>query len=336
MDATLYTGTGNIAATQNNSDLGTAGFKPDLVWIKARSTIHYHALFDSVRGTGTNALSSNTTDSESGISSFANLTAFNTNGFSTGTTSSTNILNDSGQTFVAWQWQAGQGTTTTNNVGSISSQVSVNTAAGFSVVTYTGNGVTSTVGHGLGVAPSMIIIKERDVARPWPVYHSSIGATNYLNLSSTNASTASSAMFNNTSPTSNVFTVGTDTWTNNSGGTYVAYCWAQVAGFSQFGSYTGNGSADGPFIYTGFRPKYILIKKTSDVQSWVIDDASRSPYNVTTEYLLADTAGAAGNVTLYDFLSNGFKFRGTSQNDSGATFVYACFAENPFKYANAR
>jgi hypothetical protein len=330
MNATLYAGNNSTNVITN----GVAGqsFQPDMVWTKARANAYSPNLYDSVRGVNQN-LQPNSTGAD--FFNAGSLTAFNTNGFTLGANDNGNASSSS----VAWNWKAG-GTAVSNTSGSITSSVSANTTSGFSVVTYTGTGSNGTVGHGLsvlGVAPQMVILKRRDGAEAWPVYHVGMpSAAYYMRLNATDAQDTASTFMNNTAPTSTVFSVGTGGFSNTSGWTYVAYCWSPVAGYSAFGKYTGNGSTDGPFIYTGFRPRWIMIKKTSAAESWVLDDSSRSPYNVTTEYLLADSSGAAGNVTLYDFLSNGFKMRGTSQNGSGSTFIYAAFAENPFKYANAR
>jgi hypothetical protein len=322
-NATTFTANGGVQTVTN----GVSGqsFQPDMVWQKIRNTTGGNYVVDSVRGSSL-VLTTNDTSADSSSPNF--VTSFNSNGWSLGTN---NYLN--GSSVVGWNWKAG-GTAVTNTAGTISSQVSANTTSGFSVVTYTGTGAAGTVGHGLGVAPSLVLYKRRSAADDWYVYHTSTGAGNYLVLNSTAASTANTSIFNNTAPTSTVFSVGSST--SGSGQTNVAYCWAPIAGYSAFGSYTGNGSSDGPFIYTGFRPRYVLIKRTNTTEDWVCDDSSRSPYNVTTEYLLPSSSAAAGNVTLYDFLSNGFKMRGTSQNNSGSTFIYAAFAENPFKYANAR
>jgi hypothetical protein len=345
MDATTYTGNGTNPRSITNS----ASFKPDFVWVKTRSVSRNHVLFDSVRGAGsTKGLFSNLTDAEGGsagneTSVYGYLSSFNSDGFSTAVGSTNNnYYNTNADTYVAWQWQAGQGVTSSNTNGSITSTVSVNATAGFSVVTYTGNGSTGTVGHGLGVAPSFILVKNRtSTIDNWQVYHSSLGNTQRLTLNTTNAADAPSpGMWNSTSPTSSVFSVGNQTGVN-AATTYVAYCWAPVAGFSQFGSYTGNGSTDGPFVYTGFRPRYVMFKRTDTGGAgfdWYIVDTVRNTYNASGTSLWADLPDAEVSGTFIDILSNGFKFRGTSTgyNGSGGTYIYACFAENPFKYALAR
>jgi hypothetical protein len=334
MDATLYTGNGSTQ-TVVNSDLGSTGFKPDLVWVKSRSAATDNKLTDSVNG-ATRAVVSNST--AAATSDTNGLTAFSTNGFTLGTDTT---YNNNAATYVAWQWQAGQGTTSSNTSGSITSTVSVNATAGFSVVTYTGNGSTGTIGHGLGVAPSFIIVKDRTQAVSWIVYQTTLGAGKFMELNTTASVYTDTRPWNNTSPTSSVFSVGNYNNTNNSGDIYVAYCWAPVAGFSQFGSYTGNGSADGPFVYTGFRPKFLLFKQSSAAgEYWHLMDTSRSPYNGVDLDLYPNLSQAESTYSppALDLLSNGFKFRTNNGawNGSGATYIYAAFAENPFKYANAR
>ena len=335
MDVSTWSGTGSYPATITNQ----YGFKPDLVWGKTRSTTYDHVVYDSVRGTGsTKSLATNITNAEGYNSAYTNISAFASNGFTVDTTSSTNILNNSGQTFVAWQWQAGQGTTSSNTAGSITSTVSVNQAAGFSIVKYTGTGANGTVGHGLGVAPSFIVAKNTATSSNWNCYHASIGANYaiYLNLNS--AAGASSAYWNNTPPTSSVFSLGNTGETNASGNLIIAYCWAQVAGFSQFGTYTGNGSSDGPFIYTGFQPKFVMFKQTNSNEAWYMYDTARSPYNNLTNILIASLSNSEStNSYPLTVLSNGFKIPTSwgGVNTSGAPYIYMAFASNPFKYSNA-
>ena len=338
MAATLYTGT-NANLTVTNTVNGVS-MQPDLVWMKRRSSASSHVLIDSVRGV-TKTINSDSTVAESTSSGTSGLLSFNSNGFSLGTDTTANgSTNGSGQTYVGWQWNAG-GSTVTNTSGSISAQVRANATAGFSIVTYTGTGANATVGHGLGVAPRMIIIKSRTFAGDWVVYHASIGNTGAVFLDLTNATSTSSLYFQNTSPTSSVFSIGIAGGVNNSSSdTYVAYCFAAVAGYSAFGSYTGNGSADGPFVFTNFRPRWVMIKRTDANENWQMYDTSRNTSNVVGEYLLANSSGAGATITVLDFLSNGFKIRvdGTNPgvNTSGGTYIFAAFAENPLKYANAR
>jgi hypothetical protein len=327
-DVTLYTGNGGIQSL-------TMGFAPDLAWQKSRSIGYAGSLYDSVRGTS-KQLSSATTDAEDTRNG---VTAFNSNGVTLGDSARSN---DNGQTFVNWAWKAG-GAAVTNTAGSISAQVSANPTAGFSVVTYTGNGTNgATVGHGLGVAPSMIFVKDRSQGgtyRDWAVYSPIIGAGNALFLNDTTGSFSKPSYWNSTTATSTVFTLGNDITVNQSGDAFVAYCWTPIAGYSAIGSYTGNGSTDGTFVYTGFRPRFILRKWTNGSNQWVIFDTSRDPYNLSNKSLYTNVSNA--EETLYnqtDILSNGFKMRTTdnSVNGSGGNYIYAAFAENPFKYANAR
>jgi hypothetical protein len=239
---------------------------------------------------------------------------------------------------VGWQWKA-NGSGSTNTSGSITSTVSANTTSGFSVVTYTGTGSNATVGHGLGVAPSMYIVKCRSNGTTnWPTYHKSITAANVLYLNVTDAQAAYSDVFNATNPTSSVFSIGTSNDTNGSGRTYVAYCFTAIAGYSAFGSYTGNGSSDGAFVYTGFRPAFLMIKRSSSTGDWFLYNNKTSTYNVVAPYLVANTSGAEGTYTTLDFVSNGFKLRvaDAEVNGNGSTIIFMAFAENPFKTSLAR
>jgi hypothetical protein len=328
----LYTGTG--------SSLGVTGvgFQPDWVWIKERSGAADHGLYDVLRGVQ-NQLESNTTTAETAEAN--GLTAFGTDGFTVGSLAQ---LNTSADTYVAWNWKA-NGAGVSNTDGTITSTVSANTDSGFSIVTYTGNGSAgATIGHGLGVVPAMTIIKRRSNTETWIVWHTAFNsAQSNVRLQSTDAvDTNSPAMFNNTFPTSTLITLGNGNFVNTSAETYVCYAFAPVAGYSAFGSYTGNGSADGPFVYTGFRPKFIMRKQTTDngdVGGWVMFDTSRDLFNVATKRLLAQSSNAEvtpGNDI--DILSNGWKERSSDgyTNASGQTFIYMAFAENPFSIALAR
>jgi len=302
-----------------------------LLWDKPRNQVGSNYLIDSVRGIS-QLLSSDQTAAETSLASW--FTAFNNGSFTTGGSDW-----GSSVSLVDWIWAAG-GTGVTNTSGTITSTVSANTTSGFSVVTYTGTGANATVGHGLNVTPSMVIVKRRDSSTngDWFTYTAMTGNANALYLNLTNASAASGGAWNNTSPTSSVFTVGTSTGVNASASTYVAYCFAPIAGFSAIGSYTGNGSTDGPFIYTGFRPRWIMIKSSSAVGNWIVFDSSRLGYNGANDYLLPNSSLGEGTDVDIDILSNGFKPRDSAgpTNVSGTTYVYACFAENPFKNALAR
>jgi hypothetical protein len=333
MDATLYTGTGATQVVTN-----AAGFKPDLLWVKARSRSSSHDLVDSVRGVNL-ALTSNSTQAEI-TGSFIN--SLNSNGFTlpANTLSDAYFTNVSGDTLVGWQWQAGQGSSSSNTNGSITSTVSVNASAGFSVVTYTGNGTNgATAGHGLGVTPGMVLIKQRNSTGSWIGWHQSISQA--IQTSSTIGLTGyTGAIYLNLTNASSTY--GFDSQVNGSGSTYVAYCWSQISGFSSFGSYVGNGSAAGPFVYLGFRPAFVMVKASSTTSNWSIMDNKRTAsYNSISAagLLYPNLSNAeAGSGEWIDFLSNGFKIVNAfgDSNSSGVTYIYAAFAETPFKNSLAR
>jgi hypothetical protein len=326
---TLYTGNGSTLAVDQ---AGNSTFQPDLVWIKNRVVgATHHRLFDAVRGT-TNAIYSSGTFAEATESG---VTSFDADGFTLGSQSDSN---GSGEGHVAWQWKA-NGSGSSNTDGSITSTVSANTTSGFSIGTYTGTGGNATVGHGLGVAPALVIIKERTgtYSGGWYTYHESTGATGYLRLQTTTAFTADSTFMNDTAPTSSVFSLGTNLGPNGTT-TYVFYAFTEVEGYSKFGSYVGNASADGPFINCGFRPAFVLIKQsTTSARDWIIQDATRNPYNPANLQLLPNTAEAEATTFFsqsaeIDILSNGFKVRSSAArvSESGATYIYMAFAEHPF------
>lgn len=330
-----YTGTGA------GQTISSVGFQPDWIWIKERNGTGYPALFDSARG-ATVGLSSATTLAE--VTDANSLTSFNSNGFSVGSGGGNFYVNRNTYTYVAWNWKAG-GAGVSNTAGSITSTVSANTTSGFSIATYVGNGGIgasgATFGHGLGVAPSFIIIKNRSSGTAnWSVWHKSLTAGEVLYLNLTNAKNSDTNVWGNTLPSSTVVKVG-NSEVNGNTNNHVAYCFAEVAGFSAFGSYTGNGSTDGPFVFCGFRPRYVMIKVSSGTtDSWIILDSVRNTYNVTNSSLFAEASaaestGSGGNV---DFLSNGFKLRTADSGRNGNTFTYifAAFAENPFKISRAR
>jgi hypothetical protein len=323
MDVKLYTGNGS---TQTISGLNMS---PDLVWIKSRDEANTHNLYDIVRGTG-KELVSNTTAAEA---SYGNsLTSFDSTGFSLGNAS---WMNGSSKSYVAWTWDAGS-STVTNTQGSITSRVRANASAGFSIVTFTMGSGSFTVGHGLGVAPTLLITKARSNSSSWWTYHTSLGTGSYLALNSTAA--AASDYSWGSAPTSTVFTANNNFFTN--GYTYVVYAFAPVAGYSSFGSYTGNGSADGPFVYTGFRPRWILWKCTTAAYDWDVYDAVRDPYNAAAARLKPNSSDAEATLSpaTFDILSNGFKLRQgyNSSNASGQIYIYFAVAESPFQYARAR
>ena len=324
----LYTGTD---ATQSITGVG---FQPDFTWCKARNSgTPYHQLTDSVRGT-TKQLFSNATDVED--TNTSKLTSFDSDGFTLG---SNGGINGSGITFASWSWQGG-GTASSNTDGSITSTVSSNTTSRFSIVSYTGNGTGgATVGHGLGQKPACIIVKRRSASMNWGVYHQSLASNEILQLDVTNAVYAGSGVFNATQPTASVFYLGSGTAIDNdSGSTYIAYCFAEKKGFSKFGSYIGNGSADGTFVYTGFKPAFVLIKRTNSTTPWCMWDNKRNTFNVTQNYLYANGSDAEGSGAGLDIdmLSNGFKLKSTSSflNTLGDSFIYMAFAENPLVGTN--
>ena len=323
-NTTLFTGNG----ANDNAQTGV-GFQPDWTWIKARSQGYDHMLFDRVRQ-GSNAqpfeIRSNLTNAQSTDTS--GVKSFDSDGF---TLNNGGYVNGNGVTFASWNWKA-NGAGSANTDGSINTTAtSVNTTAGFSIVKYTGTGSNATVGHGLGVAPKVIINKNINSTAWWGVYHESLGNTNAIYLNTTNATDASVQYWNNTSPTSSVFSVGTNSISNASGGTYISYCFAEKKGYSKFGSYTGNGNNDGTFVYTGFKPAWVMVKQTNAAgNSWHIKDNKRNTFNAVDKYVHPDLSAAEGTVTLMDFLSNGFKMRVNDTTSNQGSILYMAFAENPF------
>jgi hypothetical protein len=333
MNTVLWTGNGS----QPRAITGV-GFQPDFVWMKNRATAYYHQTYDVLRGTGTGGgvLYTNVTDA---VDDTYKLASFDSDGVTLGT--NLGNVNNNGEGIVGWFWKA-NGTGVTNTAGSITSTVSANTTSGFSVVTYTGTGSAATIGHGLGISPRMIIVKRRNSTGNWAVFHSNAGseAIGFLNTSDAFASPDTS-YWNGTSPTSSVFSVGNNSAVNASGGTYVAYVFSQVSGYSSISRYTGNGSTDGTFAYTGFNPKYIMIKNRDSAQAWQVYDAARSPNNLNSLVLFPNLANAEQNspsAASLDALSNGFKLRvnDAGSNSSGGAYLYLAFAQNPFKYSLAR
>jgi hypothetical protein len=317
----LYTGTGSSRSVTG------VGFQPDFTWIKDRTSAEWHRLYDAVRG-ATKELYSNTTNAEGTDAN--GLSAFNSDGFSVGTL---NAVNKSADAFVAWNWRA-NGAGVTNTAGSITSTVSANTTSGFSVVRWTqpGSG-TYTIGHGLGAAPAMIFMKPLATGN-WTVYHQSLGFTQYGKLNSADGFVADSNVWV-AAPTSSVFSQLVNYGT---GGTSIAYLFAEVPGYSRAFSYTGNGSADGPFVFTSMRPKYVLLKRTDTTGNWIVWDTVRNTFNVMGEELYPNLSNAGSTATDLDILSNGFKLRNTTAdfNASGGSYVGFAFAESPFKYSLAR
>lgn len=322
--AITYVGNGGIQTIE-------VGFKVGLLWIKSRSAATDNKIIDIVRG-ATKALITNTNGAETTDTN--GVTAFTNTGFTLGSDS---VYNTAGATYVAWCWKAGD-STVTNTAGTIASLVSANLTAGFSIVSYTGTGANATVGHGLIDVPKFVVVKRTNTTESWLAYHSGLSNAVYcLLLNGTQAQTSASAVWNSSPPLSSVFSVGTDTGTNASGSTYVAYCWSEIPGYSAFGSYTANGSADGPMIYTNFKPKFIMFKSISIASSWRIIDTTRDSYNLTTKEIYPNAITAESIFNTLDVLSNGFKLRNTDSGyNSSGTYIYAAFAENPFAYANAR
>jgi hypothetical protein len=320
----LYTGNGS---TQSITGVN---FKPDFVWTKNRTNANSHQLFDAVRGVQ-KALYSNGTDVEETNANF--LTAFNSDGFSVGSGAG---INGNTTNVASWNWLAAN-STTTNTSGTITSTVSANTTSGFSICTYSGSNSTGSFGHGLGVAPKMVAIKQRNGTGEWVVafnISSWTWSTDWLSFDNNFAKkTDGGTTLFTSAPTSTVVNIGGGSYTSTSGKDLVAYCFAEIKGFSKFGSYTGNGSTDGTFVYTGFKPAYVMVKVISTADDWNVIDNKRDPYNEGSELVLYPNLSSADTAaTRFDMVSNGFKMRTTnvSCNSAGATYVYAAFAENPF------
>ena len=329
-----YTGAGaNTSVTfSGNSDL-----KPDFLWLKNRTAGYAHAAFDSNRnlGSAVNApfLEPNDTGTENSNQNWWNATNYgiNTDGFQFGSVSEHN-LNNLGSEYVAWAWKANGGTTSSNTDGSITSTVQANQDAGFSIVTYTTAGSTATIGHGLGAKPDVILLKKRNGAISWYVRHVSTG-TSYLNLNLTSAAVSNpTATWTTTEPTTSVYSIGTSSDFNINGGEYLAYCFAEKQGYSKFGKYVGNGSTDGSFIYTGFKPAVIILKRTDSAKNWNIITGATIQENVIDERFNLNLGNIQSVSDWADFVSNGFKLRTTnaSINASGGTYIFMAFAENPF------
>ena len=326
-----YTGTGSSLA------LTGLGFQPDIVWQKVRSTTSSHRITDVVRGTG-QVIYPNDTAQQSAENA---VTAFGTDGFTVGTGNS-NAYNANGATYVAWSWKAGNSQGSSNTDGTINTTyTSVNTTAGISISTYTGNSTQgATLGHGLGVAPKAIIIKSYTNAEQWVIGHNEMNSTNawdYFMQFTSAARAQNNNRFGNVYPTSSVFTLGNEDQVNSSSKSYVAYCFAEKTGFSKFGKYTGNGNDNGAFVYTGFKPAFVLLKNTNtDGEWWVINDNKRNPHNIVDKDLFSNNSNVEAVHSRQDFVSNGFKFRSTANNSNknGDEYVYMAFAENPLVGSN--
>ena len=325
----LYSGDGGGSNAITN-DANAGDFKPDWLWIKERTATSSHTLVDSTRGAG-NILLSDNTNAEASAPAVSSL---NTDGFTLGSDGKTNEVS---QTYVAWQWKSQGGSTVSNSDGSITSTVQANTTAGFSIVTYTGNGSSgATIGHGLGAVPSMFIIKRRSGAEDWVVYHhknTSAPETDHLLLNTTDATSDSDTRFNDTAPTSSLITMGNNAVINGSGSTYVCYAFKEIQGYSKFSSFTGTGNADGPMVFCGFSPSWVMIKKTNNTSQWVIHDTTRQEFNMQTRFLQANqnAAESTSSAADLDILSNGFKLRSSddAQNGNGDTYIYLAFASSP-------
>jgi len=324
----LYTGNGST-----NAQTGV-GFQPDFTWIKSRSNTYSNTLTDAVRGV-TKHNASNSSNAE--YTSTTEITSFNSDGFTVGTDAG---VNNSSSTFASWNWKAGttgSGTSSGSGTGKAYSY-SVSTTSGFSIVKYTGNGTAGhTIPHHLGAVPKMIIAKNLGRGEHWRVYHASLGNAHKLSLNNTTAS-ASASEWNSTTPTSSVFSIGTGEQINYNDDNYIAYCFAEVKGFSKFGSYTGTGSTlNSPFIYTGFKPAFVIIKGSSNTENWHMYDNKRDTFNPTDQALQPNTNSAEFTETnVLDFLSNGFKLRvtGGGHNGSGVSYIYMAFAEAPLVGSN--
>ena len=327
-ETVLYTGNGGT------NSISSLDFQPDWLWIKCRSDANGSNIFDVLRGTNSLHSDTNGPDADRASDGF---TSLDNDGFTLSGDGSGGSINVNSRTYAAWSWKAGtsfSNDASSTSVGSIDSTGSVSTDAGFSIINVVKNNTTAhTVAHGLGAVPQMIIGKSRTGnAYRWIVYHQAIGNTDAQYLNENFANTDSATFWNDTSPTSSVFTIGSD---NSWNGTNIFYCFAEKQGYSKFGSYTGNGNADGTFIYTGFKPAFVMIKKTTGTDGWwQIEDNKRSPENVAIKAIFANVSDAEYSGANYatDYLSNGFKIRNSTagSNTSGQLYIYMAFAENPF------
>ena len=323
----LYTGNASTNAITG------VGFQPDLVWLKNRGSTGDHLLQDVVRGANFD-IRTNSNGAQSVDNGTTHLNSFDSDGFTLGGSGSHTNANT--HTYASWNWKA-NGTGSANTNGSINTTyTTANTTAGFSICSYTGTGANATVGHGLGVAPEMIIVKKLNGSTDWRVYHKDLNNTHVIYLNTTQASESGSTVWNNTSPTNSVFSIGTQGGVNASGDTYIAYCFAEKTGYSKFGSYTGNGNTDGTFVYTGFKPSFVMTKRTDSTSDWLICDSGRNVSNVVNKKLFANLSQAEDSYDSFDFVSNGLKIRssGTGHNASGGTFIYMAFAEAPLVGTN--
>ena len=320
----LYTGNGSTQSID-------VGFQSDFTWLKSRTETKSHVLIDAVRGSNKDIISNSTAAENTDAT---RITGFDSDGFNLGSSTRTNT---NSQNYVSWNWKAGTSFTndaSSTGIGSIDSAGSVNTDAGFSIITFTGTGSAGTVAHGLGAIPKFLVVKSRSNANGWIVYHGSLGAGKGISLNLTDAAFSTGSRWNSTEPTSTVFSLGTAADVNRSSGTHVCYAFAEKQGYSKFGSYTGNGSTDGVFCFTGFKPAFVLCKNTGNSGAqWLMVDNKRVGINPIENYVQANSSSAEATGTdNYDFLSNGFKCRSTNSwnNQSGYNIIYMAFAENPF------
>ena len=326
-DPTLYFNTVLYAGTGSEQTVSGVNFSPGLTWLKSRSNGQPNVLSDSVRG-GNKQLYSADTQAETTYGQY--LKSFNSDGFVLGTDSG---INQSSQTFVSWNWKAG-GSASNNTDGNKTISLSVNTTAGFSVGTYAGTGQDSTIGHGLGAVPDWLMIKNRSSgSRKWQLWHNGLTGTNkYLAIDRSDAELTDTASWDNTAHSNTVWNTYGSGEANQNGENFVCYAWTSIQGFSKFGSYTGNANANGPYIYTGFRPAWIMTKQINGGSSWIVHDNKRDPINAVTEYFTVEENDAAGTLAnSYDLCSNGFKVRTSNgdRNSNGDTFAYWAFAESP-------
>ncbi len=319
-----YTGTGSSQAITLDGD---ENMQPDFVWIKVRSESNNHELYDVVRGV-TKRIYSDISNAED--TNTAGLTAFGTDGF---TVNTGGAVNGSSKTYVSWNWKAG-GSGSANNDGSINTtSTSANSTSGFSISKFTATGSAATIGHGMSAIPKMIWVKRTDSSGSWQVYHASLGATKYLELQNNQEVYASSARWNDTTPTSSVFSIAGEFL---SSAVHISYAFAEKTGYCKIGSYQGNGNDDGTFVYTGFKPAMVIYKKSSGSENWFIHDNKRQGYNPENELLFPDLNNAEATVNRIDLVSNGFKARTSDGgiNADGSTYIFMAFAESPLVNSN--
>ena len=326
----IYSGTGSDLSLTFD---GNSNMQPDWVWLKRRSGSGNHFVWDSTRGVNASLVPNDTDAEDTSGESINYFDSFDSNGFTVGGGGYTNT-NASGSTYVGWSWKANGGTTSSNSNGSITSTVQANTTAGFSIVSYTGTGSNATVGHGLSSAPACYVVKSRDTAYDWRMYHQGMGETKYLNSNQDIAAVTASNAWNDTAPTSSVFSLGSGSTVNKSGDDFIAYCFAEIKGYSKFGSYEGNGNNDGTFVYTGFKPAWVVTKSIDTTSHFNCKDNKRSTFNPADDYHklnepTTEDTGVSNHAM--DFLSNGFKHRGSNDEVNGSeTYIYMAFAESPF------